>query len=52
MSYLRDYAKAIIYVNVNDLTNFRLMAKTLLQNATTPDKLKEDVKAYLSKIGE
>ena len=52
MSYLRDYAKAIIYVNVNDLTNFRLMAKTLLQNPTTPDKLKEDVKAYLSKIGE
>lgn len=52
LSYLKEYVKAIIYVNVNDLSNFKVVAKAMLLNANTPDKLKTDIKSYLQKIGE
>lgn len=52
LSYLKDYVKAIIYVNLNDLVNFKIVANAMLLNASTPDKLKVDIKSYLQKIGE
>lgn len=48
--YMKDFVKALIYIKAKDFPKFKTVATQLIASATTPEKVKKDLKDALDKI--
>lgn len=50
MIYMKDFVKAVIYIKSNDVAKFKEIANAMVASATTPQNVKDDLKAALERM--